>query len=272
MGVETHRPNLPDSRKLLARVAGRARPLIDVSTAAEVLGSDRTRVAKQLARWHAQGFLRRVKRGIYAVVPTAALAQEQVVPDPWVLVPATFRQAYVGGWTAAEHWDLTEQVFTRLLVCTLDRLKRTTMNVAGTEIRARHVPNAWFFATNSVWRDGARVAVSDVHKTIVDLCADPKLGGGIQHVMHCFRAYLRRDDCDAGRLLTYAKRLGSPVALKRLGFLNEAATGPSVLTEECLRSVTLGLATLDSRFPSPRVSKRWQLRLPANWERLLHDD
>jgi predicted transcriptional regulator of viral defense system len=200
------------------------------------------------------------------------MTQHQVVADPWVLVAATFRKAYIGGWSAAEHWDLTEQVFKTLLVCTSDRVKRTEFVVAGADIRARHVPEHWFFGTAVEWREGARVLVSDVHKTVLDLCADPGLGGGIQHVIHCIRAYFKRTDCSVERLLDYARRQKVPAAMKRLGFLCEAAHGPDALIEGCLSGVTLGLATLDPSIPSPRISKRWQLRLPAAWERLLRDD
>jgi len=271
MAPETNQP-LPASRVQLARVAAHARPLIDVATASAVLGWDRTRTAKQMARWSNQGYLRRVRRGTYAVVPTAAMIEEQVITDPWVLITTAFRHAYVGGWSAAKHWDLTEQVFNTLLVCTTDRVRRTQLAVAGTSLRARHVPESWFFATKVEWREGSRVLVSDLHKTILDMCADPALGGGIQHVMHCLRAYLKRTDLDIERLLDHGKRLDIPTALKRLGFLCEVAHGPSNLIEECRRAVTLGLAALDPSMRSPKVSKRWQLRLPAAWQRLLGDD
>lgn len=263
---------LPDSRAHLARVAARARPFVDVTTASATLAWDRKRTAKQLARWSSQGYLRRVRRGTYAVVPTAAMTQEQVIADPWVLIPAVFRRAYLGGWSAAEHWDLTEQVFNTLLVCTTDRVRRTQLTVAGAALRARHVPESWFFATQVEWREGSRVLVSDVHKTILDLCADPQLGGGIQHVMHCLRAYLRRADLDAERLLNYGRRLNVATAFKRLGFLCEVAQGPAELVEACRGAVSVGLAALDPALRSPKVSKRWQLRLPATWQKLLKDD
>jgi predicted transcriptional regulator of viral defense system len=182
------------------------------------------------------------------------------------------RHAYVAGWSAAEHWNLTEQVFKTLLVCTSDRLKQTRYTLGGTDLRARHVPDLWFFGTSIEWRDRTRVLVSDVHKTILDLCADPALGGGIQQVMHCLRAYLRRDDLKVDQLLTYATRMQVPTAFKRLGFLCEVVKGPTALIEGCRDRVTLGLAALDPVIPSPRVSKRWQLRLPAAWDRLLSDD
>ena len=271
MASTTH-PFLTGSRAQLSQVAARAKPLLDVATAAAVLGWDRKRAAKQMARWALQGYLRRVRRGTYAVVPTAAMAAEHVVADPWVLIAPAFRRAYVGGWTAAEHWQLTEQIFKTVVVCTTDRVRRADLKVAGVDFRARHVPERWFFATPVEWRDGSRLQVSDLHKTVLDLCADPALGGGIQHVMHCLRAYLRRDDLDVERLLGYAKRLGVPTAFKRLGFLSEVAQGPAMLVEKCRAGISVGLAALDPTLRSPKVSKRWQLRLPLKWERLLKDD
>lgn len=265
----THHPVERSGRALLARIAARACPLITTSEAATALGWDATRAAKQLARWHEQGLVRRVKRGVYAIVPPAAFLQTSVVADPWILVPAVFRRAYIGGWSAAEHWDLTEQVFTTLLVCTTDALKQTRSRVAEIDIRARHVPARQFFGTSIVWREGTRVQVSDVHKTLVDMFADPALGGGIQHVGQCFSVYLRRDDASVERLLDYAARLGRAVTFKRMGFLTEALGGPQVLRDGCAARVTLGLAKLDPAIESPRVSKRWQLRLPQALDRLL---
>lgn len=269
MVVTTHRVTERPGRALLARVATRAHPLITTSEAAAVLGWDKTRTAKQLARWHEQGLARRIKRGVYVIVPPAAFLQKSVVADPWVLVAAVFRRAYVAGWSAAEHWDLTEQVFTTLLVCTTDAVKRTRTRVAEIEIRARHIPARQFFGTAIVWREGTRVLVSDVHKTLVDMFADPALGGGIQHVTQCFAAYLRRDDVDVKRLLDYAAQLGNATTFKRMGFITEALGGPGDLRDVCAAHVTLGLANLDSAIDSPRVSKRWQLRLPKALDRVL---
>ena len=147
MDVRTHRRRLPKGRISLAKVASQARPFIDVKTAAAALKLDSKRTAKQLARWHEQGLLRRIHRGVYAVVPPSAVLQEHVVIDPWLVVPLLFRQAYVAGWSAAEHWDITEQLFKTLLICATDPIKQTKLHVAGVEIRARHTaPTLWFLS------------------------------------------------------------------------------------------------------------------------------
>ncbi|MGB6451214.1 MAG: type IV toxin-antitoxin system AbiEi family antitoxin domain-containing protein [Steroidobacteraceae bacterium] len=256
-------------RRRLAQVASRARPFVDVSMAAHALQLDPKRAAKQLARWHEQGLLRRIRRGLYAVVPAAAALREKPVDDPWLLVPRLFREGYIAGWSAAEHWDLTEQLFTTLLVCTPDPVKHARVRIAGLDIRARHIPRTLWFGTAAIWRDGTKVLVSDLHKTFVDMCHDPALGGGIQHVALCVAAYLRRGDADPTRLIEYLEQAKSAPAFKRLGFLCEVLQGPRALSEACLRGVTVGLAKLDPAMASPRVSKRWQLRLPHAWERIL---
>lgn len=271
MDLTTHLSKLPVGRARLASVAAQARPFINVEAAATALKWDARRAAKQLARWHEQGLLRRVRRGVYAVVSPSAVLREQIIPDPWLVVPMLFRQAYVGGWSAAEHWNLTEQVFKTLLVCTSNRLKRIDMRVAGIDIRARHVAESFLVGTAATWHDGIRVLVSDVHKTILDMCFDPALGGGIQHVAQCLSAYFRRDDADLKRLPQYAREMNATSALKRLGFLCEVLGGPIELRDACLREVKVGLAKLDPVMPSPRVSKRWQLRLPNGWERIFVD-
>jgi predicted transcriptional regulator of viral defense system len=71
--------------------------------------------------------------------------------------------------------------------------------------------------------------------------------------------------------LSYASKAKSVPAFKRMGFVCEAVKGPDALRDGCLRAVTLGLAKLDPAVESPRISKRWRLRLPKAWEKLIRD-
>ena len=104
-------PNeLPASRARLAEVLRGAKEVVSIEIAAQTLGVDRRSAAKLLSRWRGQGWLRRIGPGLYVPVPLDLASSEQVVEDPWVLVPALFGASYIGGWTAAHHWDLTEQI------------------------------------------------------------------------------------------------------------------------------------------------------------------
>src|SRR5438067_2336083 len=114
--------SLPASRARLAAVLRASREVITIELAANTLGVDKNKAAKLLSRWRAQGWLRRVGPGLYVPVPLDLATSQQVVEDPWVLVPSLFVKSYIGGWTAAHHWDLTEQLFNEILVFSVRRV------------------------------------------------------------------------------------------------------------------------------------------------------
>ena len=95
---------------------------------------NRTTAAKTLSRWCSQGWLRRIGQGLYVPVPLDLAGTEQVVEDPWVLVPTLFGHCYVGGWTAAHHWDLTEQLFRELVSFMLEDPRTITRAIRLTFI------------------------------------------------------------------------------------------------------------------------------------------
>jgi predicted transcriptional regulator of viral defense system len=257
--------DLPKGRVRLAEVLQSAGDLVTVDDVCAILGADRPTAARQLARWHVQGWLRRVRRGTYAAVPVSALGQEQVLTDPWILVPQLFSPAYIGGWSAAEHWGLTEQIFRDICVLTTRRLTRTRETIQGVPFVLKHVRERALFGTRAVWRGSIRVQVSTPAKTLVDMLDDPALGGGIRHVRDCLDALLRDDVSAPAALLADARQLGNGAVFKRLGFLAEQRGGPTELVDGCAAHLTTGNAVLDPALPAERLTSRWRLWHPAGW-------
>ena len=215
MGYTT--PHLPKGRQRLARLVSGAGDVIGVDDAVRLLDLDRPAAAKLLARWSAQGWLRRVGRGAYVPVTLDTLDSPHVLDDPWVLVPSLFAPGYVGGTTAAEYWDLTEQMFNDIVVITSQSVRRKSHRHHGAVFTVKHVAPERIFGTKTLWRGRSKVLVSDLERTIVDLLDDPALGGGIQHVADCLAEFLKRKDRNDARLVEYADRLGNGAAFKRLG-------------------------------------------------------
>jgi predicted transcriptional regulator of viral defense system len=247
-------------------VLRRAGDLIRVDDAAGALGIDRITAAKLLARWNQQGWLKRLRRGLYAPVPLAARSGDQVLEDPWRLVPELFAPAYIGGASAAHHWDLTEQLFRSVFAFTGRPLRRRNQSIQGMPFVLRHVSPAKIFGTRSVWRGPVKVDVSDVHRTIVDMLDDPSCGGGIRHVADCLRTYFDRADASPETLVEYAKRLGNGAVLKRLGFLAERQGRDGSIASACAEGMTKGNVKLDPALPSPRLIRRWRLWVPESWK------
>jgi predicted transcriptional regulator of viral defense system len=270
MNIKTPRTQLPQGRALLVDVLAASGDVLNIDIAAQTLGLSRNDASKRLARWTEQGWLRRVGRGAYVPASLATLGSERVLEDAWVLVPALFAPAYVGGRTAAEHWDLTEQIFKDVLVITAQAVRQTRQQRHGVPFTLKHVRADKIFGTRLVWRSRTKVPVSDVHRTIVDMIDDPALGGGMQHVSDCLAVYLSSADRDDERLIQYAERLGNGTVFKRLGFLAERHAKGGHLAEMCQTRLSTGNAKFDPALDCPRLVSKWRLRVPEMWIRGDH--
>lgn len=263
--MEQSTPRLPQGRAQLVRVLSVAGDVIHVNDVASALQLDRTAAAQRLSRWTKQGWLRRVGRGAYVAASIDTMGSNRVLDDPWVLVPALFAPAYIGGRTAAEHWDLTEQIFKDILVMTAQALRQKHQERHGAQFLLKHIDERKLFGTKNVWRHQTRVPVSDVHRTVIDMLDDPAIGGGIQHVADCLAAYLRRGDRDDEKLIEYAARLGNGAVFKRLGFLAERLHDGAGLARLCEHHLSGGHAKLDPAQDGSHVVTKWRLRVSRRW-------
>ena len=263
--MEQNVARLPRGRAQLVRVLSTAGDVIHVDDVVSALQLDRTGAAQRLSRWAEQGWLRRVGRGAYVAASIDTMGSDRVLVDPWVLVPALFTPAYIGGRTAAEHWDLTEQIFKDIFVMTAQPVRQRRQERHGTLFSLKHIHERKIFGTKNFWRHRTRVPVSDVHRTIIDMLDDPAIGGGIQHVSDCLAAYLRHNDRNDEKLIDYAVGLSNGAVFKRLGFLAERFPGSAELGRLCQQRLTGGHAKLDPAQDGPLVVTKWRLRVPEHW-------
>jgi len=253
-------------RGRLAGVLRQSGELITVASAAGALGVSQGKAAKILWRWDRQGWLRRLRRGLYAPVPLDAVSQEQVLSDPWILVPELFDPAYIGGWSAAEYWDLTEQMFRSILVYTVQPIRPREQTIQGIPfILKRSMPEK-IFLTRPVWRGNNKVQISEIHRTLVDLLDDPAVAGFIRLSNSCLENYLESEQADLPQVLDYVARLGNGAVFKRLGFLLSRLNVSENVLESCRSQLTAGNAKLDPAIPCRRLVKKWHLWIPKTWE------
>jgi predicted transcriptional regulator of viral defense system len=251
------------SRRYLTCLHRHAKGLVDVEEAAALLGLDRLQAAKLLARLASHGWTRRLRRGLYLLIPLEATSPEDWSEDAWIVAECVFRPAYIAGWSACEHWGFTEQIFRDVAVFTTAPIRERRVTIDRTTFVLRKIPERLFFGTRNVWRKDTRVMVSDPTRTLVDILDDPKWGGGIRHVAQVVDAYLSSEHRDEALLLDYLSRLGKSAAAKRLGYLLDTRlVGVSSLVDGLLAFVTSGFALLDPSVPArgPFISK-WKVRL-----------
>lgn len=241
---------------------------IRVPDAMAALGLDRAHAAKLLAGWHKQGVIRRISRGLYVPVQPNFLGQTQVLNDPWILVPELFSPGYVGGWSALEHWEFTEQLFRSVCTLTSKRTQIGERKLQGVTFFVKHISAKRQFGTKTIWRESVKLQVSDPYKTMLDIIDDPYIGAGLQHTVDSLREFKSRygDQKDYSQLLEYAAMFRNGALFKKLGFLAEKLEFDERLIDECAKRLTTGYAVLDRNAKEKKLVTKWRLWVPKRFD------
>lgn len=253
-------------RERLTALIRETKGTISVSESAEILGVSPVDAAKMLARWAKKGWLSRIHCGIYVPIPLEARSTDIPLEDPWLIAERLFSPCYIGGWSAAEYWDLTEQIFRTVVVMTAQKPRNRSPNIKGTNFLLRTVSENAMFGLKSIWREQVKVPISDVARTILDMLNDPRFGGGIRSTADIFKNYLNSENRDIEFLIEYSKQLGNGAVYKRLGFLLERfASDEQAAINECRSLLTKGNAKLDTKLSADKLVTRWKLWIPQSW-------
>lgn len=254
------------SRERLAQVLRATKGTVSVAQVSDILKITNNEAAKFLSRWHEKGWVSRVKRGLYVSVPLEASSADVPLEDAWLIAERLYAPCYIGGWSAAEYWDLTEQIFRTTVVMTRQAPRDRNPVIKGTRYLISTVSEKKMFGLKTVWRGQVKVSVSDPTRTILDMLAEPHLGGGIRMVEEMLLNYLRSEVKKLDLLINYADRLGNGSVFKRLGYLLEQdAPSETDTIAKCAQRLTKGNTAIDPRLKTARLISRWRLWIPESW-------
>ncbi len=220
-----------------------------------------------LARWLQNGWVTRIKRGAYISVPLEASTNEVPIEDPWIVASQIFAPCYIGGWSAAEYWDFTEQIYNSISVMTTKQPRKKEQTFKDIRFVLRTITKDRFFGTQNVWRGNVKVSVSDPTKTIVDMLDDPTIGGGIRPVTDMLYAYFKSEYADDKKLLGHSVQMKNGAIFKRLGFILEKKFSEKTdLIDACKVNLSAGNAKIDPNLSCVRLITRWRLWVPEGFE------
>jgi predicted transcriptional regulator of viral defense system len=220
--VEKPRAQTSD-RMVVSKLSRKAKTgLISVATAAAELKLSSRDAALKLGSLARRGWLQRARRGLYLILPLEAEPGRPTgVEDPWVLGHEAFAPCYIGGWSAAEHWGLTEQIFRSTFVITAANIRTKATSLLGSEFRLFRVPRRRLVGAMTIWRGSQQVLVSGRERTIVDCLRNPELCGGIRSLFAMLLEYTRSHEFDPRKLLDELSKSANGAAWKRFGYLIE---------------------------------------------------
>ena len=257
-----------DNRRLLDLLNRKQKGPFKISDAVEILGVSYPKASRLLAYWTSRGWLARVRQGLYITVPLGALSPTERKEDPWVVVARIFEPCYIGGWSACEHWSLTEQIFKDIVVFTSQKVRERKIHIQDTLYIIKVVQKEKLFGTSIVWRQQTKAKVSDPSRTLIDILDDPSIGGGMRHIAEVVKQYFEGEYKDEAKLLEYIKRLNNRTVYKRLGYIIEVLNliSPHVI-EICRLNLSKGYSTFDPTVSAKgRFLRRWNLRVNVTIE------
>ena len=244
---------------LMSELALQGRKIITPAEAVTILSTPRENAHRILSRLHKKGWLARIERGRYLVVPMegqAGWAEHEFVYASQLVVPY-----YISYRSALAHWGLTEQL-PRVVFIATTRRKRD-LEFQGVRFRFVTIHLRKFFGYTEVMLDATPVQVATPEKAIVDCLDQERHSGGVPEVAKALIEAGER--LDVARLTDQALRMGSNVLVRRLGYLLDLVDGGQ--TKALAQQVgTAGYAYLSRLFPQRKLARSTRWRLIINVE------
>lgn len=236
--------------------------LIKASEASHAWGVPSSVANARLHRMVKSGWILAVRKGLFYILPLEA-SSRTTVDDPWILASLAFQPCYIGGWTAAEHWGLTEQIFRSTFVVTANSVRAGSATLLGSEFRTVRASQPRVESVAKLWKGSVRLAVSDRERTLADGLTNPEWVGGLRHLVEMLLIYRRSDHWNPEKLLAAVASNPKGATYKRLGYLTEAALGGNALiVQKSFDRKTSGIIRLDPQVkPTGKILSRWGLRL-----------
>jgi predicted transcriptional regulator of viral defense system len=209
-----------------------------------------------------KGFAQRLRRGLYQVVPQRETGR-RILPAYGAsdMVESLFSPCYLGGWTAAEEWDLDAPDTAELFVVTAKRVRRCRVEIGGVEIRLTHAPLG-LVQGPGIERGPRQPPISNLERTIVDGLVNPAWLGGVKYLVHALKHYSDEAPDDFYPFLDLLREAGSGAAVKRLGFLVSRHDLSGLdMGDELLPLRTKGVIDLEpGGRKEGRINRRWGVR------------
>lgn len=251
------------NRKLLDNLASRLEGPFSIQEASGILHEPKEKTRIALAYLARKGWLSRIKQGLYATVPIGAANPHEHKENPWIVASRVFAPCYIGGWSAAEYWEFTDQIFNSVVVITARKFKSTCMKIQGTNYIIKCVNEKHFGKARSVWFENVKISVSDPLQTIVDILDTPYIGGGIRHVSDVVIAYFNSTHRNDDALRKYIEQKHNKTIYKRLGFLIDTlGISAENLKSFCKQNISTGYSLLDPKAEAQGIfNSKWNLRI-----------
>jgi predicted transcriptional regulator of viral defense system len=249
--------------RLVTELAQRDPPVFTLADARHVLGASAQVTSNLLSGLLRQGWIVRVRRGVYEVAPIWA-TRGSFASDRFAGLSQSLEPPYYVGYRSAlERYGWHQHPVVGRLWIAVPQPRRLLRTPRDRVIWVVTKADRFDWGLTQRWLGSARVSVSDPERTFLDCLHLPRHAGGITEVGSAMiRAW---STLDLDRLLAHVERLGNTSVTRRLGALAEAVEleGATRLTQRLPQRRWRGRpVSLDPSLPAGgEVNRRWGVRM-----------
>jgi len=215
-----------------------------------------------LGRLVRKGWLQRLERGLYMIIPLEAGPERLWSENALVLASNLISPGAVAYWSALRFWNMTEQIPRVQFIQTTKR--KRPLEIQGVEFQFIYVAERYFFGVSARKIEDISIMVTEREKTIIDAASRPELSGGIIQLAQAMKSSLNSVDWE--KLDRFLVQWGGGVVAKRLGYVVETLSLPIPnrvsMINHWKTMISKGISQLEpgSERSGPVVT-RWQLQI-----------
>lgn len=235
--------------------------VIDTGDVEKVLG-DPHKSADYISRLRNKGYLQKIRKGLYAVVPPNLIGEE-FQPDKFLIANKTRDEGYISHHSALELHGLAQSIHNTVLMTT----KGWTDSFSYQSITYKFVTTKYHFGFEEVAHQGVKVTVSDREKTFLDCVRRIKYAGGLEELV---KSLNNLPSLNQDKLENYLKKFDEKKLYQKTGFILETLDlrGSEETTNKLKEKVGDKTYYLE-RGRESSFNKKWNLMVPKNLPELM---
>jgi predicted transcriptional regulator of viral defense system len=251
---------------LLTEMTRQGKRIFNYADAVKAYGSSNRRLRELLSTLVKRGWLQRIEKGKYLILPLEAGRQREWTEHEFIIASYLIEPYYVGFRSALNYFGYTEQISGTIFIASTSRKLKSSLEISGVTYRFVFMSKSKFFGYKQISIDGGQVNISEPEKTIVDCLDRPRYCGGISEVAKALR--YGQKELDFTKMAEYSMRNGNKAASQRLGYLIETlGFKADKAVEILLQSMSTRYTSLDTLSePKGKYMDRWKVivNIPDN--------
>lgn len=199
--------------EIVSELALKRITIITLDEASKLLDIKKEKLWHILYRLEKKGWLERIERGKYMVVPLQA--KEGWLEHPFILASHLIEKYYISYRTALAHYGLTEQLPRYIYIATTERKGRLQYSIQNYVFRFIRIKKSKFFGFKAEVMGNREIHLAEKEKAIVDCLDKERYAGSIIETTKA----LNNSSVSICKVKRYALKMNNTSLVRRLGYL-----------------------------------------------------